>query len=463
MITIDQSLTPDYFIPAIDRFWELSAAKIQSILKHYDRRKGSPVFTAAGKYTTRGWTEWTQGFEFGSAILQYDATGDAYFLELGRKETVDKMASHVGHFGVHDHGFNNLSTYGNLLRLMRESRLPMNLWERHFYELAIKLSGAIQAHRWTTIPGGGYIYSFNGPHSLFVDTIRTVRILEVSHLFGHAIWDENDIRIDLLERAVQHVQATAKYAVFYGEGRDMYDVRGRVAHESVFNVNDGNYRCPNSQQGYSGFTTWTRGLAWAMLGFAEQLEFFSEVSVVTDGRAKEMEAIESTCDKAARAVCDFYLEHTPIDGIPYWDTGAPGLVQLGDYLNRPADPFNGYEPVDSSSAAIGAQGLLRLGHHLRNRDESASTRYWQGGLTILKRLLEEPYLSTHSEHQGLLLHSIYHRPNGWDYQPAGSAIPYGESSMWGDYHFRELVLYVQRIAQQGPYHSFFHALTNPNE
>ena len=39
MITIDQSLTPDYFIPAIDRFWELSAAKIQSILEHYDRRK----------------------------------------------------------------------------------------------------------------------------------------------------------------------------------------------------------------------------------------------------------------------------------------------------------------------------------------------------------------------------------------------------------------------------------------
>ena len=35
---------------------------------------------------------------------------------------------------------------------------------------------------------------------------------------------------------------------------------------------DGNFRCPNSQQGYSGFTTWTRGLAWAMCGFAEELE-----------------------------------------------------------------------------------------------------------------------------------------------------------------------------------------------
>src|SRR4029079_7344169 len=88
---------------------------------------------------------------------------------------------------------------------------------------------------------------------------------------------ENDKKISLLERAVHHLRATARYAVYYGEGRDSYDVRGRVAHESVFNSNDGNYRCPNSQQGYSPFSTWTRGLAWAMCGFAEQLEYFDSL------------------------------------------------------------------------------------------------------------------------------------------------------------------------------------------
>jgi hypothetical protein len=39
-------------------------------------------------------------------------------LASGRERTVRKMASHVSHIGVHDHGFNNLSTYGNLRRLM---------------------------------------------------------------------------------------------------------------------------------------------------------------------------------------------------------------------------------------------------------------------------------------------------------------------------------------------------------
>ena len=57
-----------------DRFWELSGQKIQAIEEKYDTSQGSPVFTWKGKYTTRGWTEWTQGFQYGSAILQFDAT-----------------------------------------------------------------------------------------------------------------------------------------------------------------------------------------------------------------------------------------------------------------------------------------------------------------------------------------------------------------------------------------------------
>jgi hypothetical protein len=57
---------------------------------------------------------------------------------------------------------------------------------------------------------------------------------------------------------------TADFAVYYGEGRDAYDVRGRVAHESIFNPADGAFRCPSTQQGYSPFTTWTRALAWIM-------------------------------------------------------------------------------------------------------------------------------------------------------------------------------------------------------
>jgi hypothetical protein len=259
---------------------------------------------------------------------------------------------------------------------------------------------------------------------------------------------------------------TARYAIYHGERRDAYDVRGRVAHESIFNTNDGNYRCPNSQQGYSPFSTWTRGLAWAILGFAEQLEFLhagetgvrralSERKRGPNGFASGQ--AEQTLLKAARATADFYVANACADGIPMWDTGAPNLDRLpANYLNRPADPFNKWEPVDSSAGAIAAQGLIRLGNHVgATGDRKNGERYRQAGLTITNTLFAEPYLSANPKHQGLILHSVYHRPNGWDYVAPGQKVPNGESSMWGDYHARELALMILREAKAEQYLTFF--------
>jgi len=456
MINLTPELTPSSLAGKLKVFWDLSGEKINLIRNNYDERKGSPVFTSGGRYTTRGWTEWTQGFQYGSAIIHFDATGDTGILDEARKKIVEKMAPHISHTGVHDHGFNNISTYGNLLRLMNEGKIRSDKWEKNFYELALKISGAVQASRWTSIKDGGFIHSFNGPHSLFVDTLRSCRSLVVSHRLGHVMQGEGDMRISLLGRALDHIKATARYSVFYGEGRDIYDIRGRTAHESIFNTKDGNFRCPGTQQGYSGFSTWTRGLAWAVCGFAEEIEWIDSADEKELEPFGGKESLLKMMLKAALATSDFYIEYTPVDGVPYWDTGAPGLSKLGDYLSRPSDPYNKFEPVDSSSAAIACQGLLRLGHYLAEHNEKEKAdHYWQAGLRVLDTLLTEPYLSTDKEHQGLLLHSVYHRPNGWDNVPEGSNIPNGESSMWGDYHIREACLYLHRILNNDNYYTYF--------
>ena len=457
MIKIDSSLTPKSLEASAKKVFEASAPKIASLQKRWSEKDGTPVFTVAGRYTSRGWTEWTEGFQYGAAILQFDATGDEAMLKIGREGTLRRMAGHVTHVGVHDHGFNNVSTYGNLRRLLQEGRLTANEWEGHFYDLALKASGAVQASRWTQLSAElGYIRSFNGPQSLFADTIRSLRALMVAHILGHRLMGENDQKINLLHRALQHAETTARYIVFFGKGRDSYDVPGRVVHEAVFNVTDGAFRCPSSQQGYSPFTTWTRGHAWVLCGYPEQLEFLdllpeSEFTAV-GGKQKILDRFL----EVARITADFYLRETPVDGIPYWDTGAPGLVHLGNYLDRPADPFNDHEPVDSSAAAIAAQGLLRLGRYLEKKgDAEAAKRYTAAGLTTAKSLFGEPYLSTDPNHEGLLLHTVYHRPNGWDHIPAGRKVPCGEAAMWGDYHLRELALYLLRIAENKPYLTFF--------
>lgn len=441
---------------SLDRCFALAKLKIRTLDAEYDTTQGSPVFTVGGKYTTRGWTEWTEGFRYGIAVLHFDATGDEESLESGRRKTVEKMATHVSNVGVHDHGFNNLSTYGNLRRLMLEGRIPANEWEQHFYELAIKVSGAVQAARWTERRGGGFIHSFNGPHSLFVDTIRSCRILMVAHRLGHVLMGEGDRAISLLDRALQHIESTAQFNVFYGEGRDRYDVRGRTAHEAIFNTKDGAFRCPNAQQGYTGFSTWTRGQAWAVCGFAEELELLETMPEADfepfGGKARWRALME----KAALAVADNFIENTPTDGISYWDQGAPRLHLLGDYLARPADPFNAYEPVDSTASAITAQGLFRLARYLgqQGRGDEAR-RYESAGLVTAKALFGDTYLSTNPGHHGLLLHSIYHEPNGWDHVPAGQKIACGESSMWGDYHLMELAVYLQRLLSGKPYYAFW--------
>src|SRR5690242_1299148 len=123
-MNIDHQLKPSDLSSGVKRLFELASAKVPALDKSWDPAKGSPVFTAAGKYTTRGWTEWTQGFQYGSAVIQFDAIRDPWFLNIARKKTVDLMAPHVSHTGVHDHGFNNISTYGNLLRLMKEGSIP---------------------------------------------------------------------------------------------------------------------------------------------------------------------------------------------------------------------------------------------------------------------------------------------------------------------------------------------------
>ncbi len=454
---VNGKIAPLDLISSVHRALELASEKTLRLDRRWNNSGCAPVFTADGRYTARNWTQWTQGFQYGNALLCFELGGSDELLNTARRHVVADMAEHLTHTGVHDHGFNNVSTYGNLHRLMLTGRIEHNEWELHFYELALKASGAVQAGRWTHLPDGrGYIYSFNGSHSLFIDTIRTLRVCGLAHLLGHALVTEQDERVNLLARMLAHARTSAEHNIYYGTGRDQFDtpeLRGRTAHEAIFNPASGGFRCPSSQQGYSPFTTWTRGLAWAALGFAEELEFvqslpageFGVGGVPTRGDACAM------LERAARATCDFYIEQaSAADGICYWDTGAPGLAQLGDWKAQAADPFNAYEPVDASASVIAAQGLLRLGHTLGD----SGRVYLQAGLTVLQRLLREPYLSTDPNHEGLLLHSVYHRPNGWDHIPSGCNVPCGESSMWGDYHLLEAMLLVTRMAE-GSYYTFF--------
>src|SRR5213080_3165718 len=97
---IDTTVQPKDLAKSLDRLFELASKKVRAIDRSWDPAKGTPVFTVQGTYTSKGWTEWTQGFQYGCAILTFDATGNQQLLELGRTRTRDLMAPHVTHIGV---------------------------------------------------------------------------------------------------------------------------------------------------------------------------------------------------------------------------------------------------------------------------------------------------------------------------------------------------------------------------
>jgi len=174
---IDNKICPSDLSSPVARLFDLASAKTLMIARRWKSSDGAPVVTAAGKYPQSGLDAVDAGVHVWQCPAVLDATGSEELLRVGREGTRQSMAEHVTHTGVHDHGFNNLATYGQLRRLLLEGRLPADEGELRFYELALKVSGAVQAARWTDLPDGrGYIYSFNGSHSLFIDTIRTLRI-----------------------------------------------------------------------------------------------------------------------------------------------------------------------------------------------------------------------------------------------------------------------------------------------
>src|SRR5210317_563230 len=126
MININNDIKVEDFSGLLDNFFEITGERVNSVTQSYVPKDGAPVFTVKGKYTSCGWTEWTQGFMFGMNILQYDATGQEEYLKYAKKQVIELMAPHLTNFGVHDHGFNNISTYGNLLRLLHEGKIEYN-------------------------------------------------------------------------------------------------------------------------------------------------------------------------------------------------------------------------------------------------------------------------------------------------------------------------------------------------
>jgi unsaturated chondroitin disaccharide hydrolase len=331
-----------------------------------------PLYTQNGVWKHEGpaWTHWCDGFLPGMMWMFHKHTaadsGEAkYWLEQAIKYT-KPLEPRKHDRDVHDLGFLFLPTYYRWYRATKDPALREVLIE----------AGKTLALRYKE--KGQYLRSFVADNSLFIDIMMNVGII------FYAARETGDRR--LRDIAVRHSLTTRRVLV-RGDGS--------VAHEGIFDTDTGEFLRQTTHQGYRGDSCWSRGLAWALYGFTTCYEY-----------SRDPHFLET-----AQACADYYISHSPADGIPPWDFNAP-------VENRTLH--------DTSSAAICAAGLLRL---CRLEPDSLKAHlYWSTAVQILTALCQKHLARSDAKWEGILKGGVYHVHKG---------LGVDESMMWGEYFFCE--------------------------
>ena len=329
-----------------------------------------PMYTVGGRWNREGerWTHWCEGFLPGILWLLHKHTGDAEWRRLAERYT-RPLEPRQHDRTVHDLGFLFFSTYLRWYRLTGDPALR---------DVLIQAGRTLALRR----QPGGYLASFVGPHSLFIDIMMNV---------GLILWAAQATGDGALRHvALEHCRTTTRFLV---------RPDGGTAHEGIFDPTTGEFLREATHQGWRPDSTWSRGQAWAIYGFTAVHRLSGEAEFLT----------------TAQRCAEYYLQHA-----------GPGLVPRWDF----EVPDDGRQPWDSSAGAIAASGLLDLSEQVK--ETALRERYAAAALTILRRLCSERFLARdRPEWEGILMHGVYHYPKG---------LAVDESVAWGEHFFVEALV-----------------------
>jgi unsaturated chondroitin disaccharide hydrolase len=355
----------------IDHFFEFAAGQLSRLTEQHPDQ--FPMYTTQGRWNLGGesWTNWCEGFLGGQLWLLHLHTGDPswrekaeHYSRLIEPRKTDRT--------VHDLGFLFWPTWKRWYDLTGDPAVHGVVIE----------AGRTLALRFKE--KGQYLRSFLAEDSLFIDIMMNVGII------FYAAQQPQDPA--LLRVAVEHCMTTRKRLV-RGDGS--------TAHEGIFEIETGEFLHQSTQQGWRSDSSWARGLAWALHGYANCYRLYQDPRFL----------------ETSRRCADFYLERTPAYGVPPNDWDEPNPQWL----------------YESSAAAIAAGGLLTLAELVE--EDAAAHYYHTAALRILDTLLTPEFLADQTPGwEGLLKHGMYHQRKG---------LGVDESVMWGDYFLMEALYRVR--------------------
>jgi unsaturated chondroitin disaccharide hydrolase len=191
-------------------------------------------------------------------------------------------------------------------------------------------------------------------------------------------------RSDLATMATAHAETSARF---------LLRPDGSTYHAYALDPLTGAPLRGFTHQGLSDDSTWSRGQAWAIYGFAKAARW--------TGR-EDFTAASSRC-------AEYFLARLPAHGVPPWDFDSADQ-------DRP----------DSSAGAIAAAGLLILASV--HPDHGAAEQYRATASRLLVALTERCSTTGHPGHEGLLTSGIWH---------LAADFAVDEALIYGDYYYMQ--------------------------
>ena len=327
-----------------------------------------PTYTENGQWVFAAdpWAPtWSGGFLSGLVWHVAGRTGSDWWREAAQRYCL-ALEPRKSDTGTHDIGFVFDPSWGRWYELGHSAEVRDVLVE----------AGRTMAARFQE--AGQYLATWIDPGSSFIDIMMNVGV----------IFRAADLAQDQSLRAIAlaHCRTTLRYLV-RGDGSTL--------HEGWFDTGTGEFLRAGTHQGWRPDSSWARGQAWAIYGFGTAHRYTGEPDLLD----------------AARRAANYYIRHTPSDGVP-----------PNDWL----DPAPTH-PWEASAAAIAAAGMLHLAAVMPQSEDGDLYRDY--GLRILETLRSTEFIAADVPGcQGILQHAVYHY---------GNRLGVNESVMWGDYYFVE--------------------------
>lgn len=325
---------------------------------------------------------WTAGFWPGMLWLCYEYTKDETFLTAARNTTEsfrDRLAQRKA-LNTHDIGFlYTLSAKAHWIVLEDESAKQMTIDAADLLLARFRpQTGIIQA--W----GSEGDEEYGG--RMIIDCMMNLPLLYwASEITGDRRYSD---------AAVQHADKSRRFLI---RGDDS------SYHTFYFNRETGDAIRGGTHQGYADGSTWTRGQAWGIYGFALSYRYTRNPLYL----------------EASLRMARYFLERLPEDFVAYWDFDAP---------------VNADTKRDSSASAITVCGILELLGHLPI--DHAERDFLEDGVHCSMTGLIRHYATIGKpDAQGLLERGSY--------SVRGDASP-DDYMIWGDYYYMEALMRLEQ-------------------